>query len=400
MQTINLLINNYLIISFIDGKLSANETTQIEKNFVQEYWFYKDILKEGELKKLIIKNILSLKGFTNEDLQKQFLSNTKSLKKTIPINQKLLHIKTLQKLANIENLSASEEKLVKVFCDVLSNSVRKEYPLISLSVDCYKNYIEALIKYCQIDKIAEYERLFLIQEIEMYIKSNNLQEKAEFIYEELLDRVLSQKNIQVGSLFTQDARALFISFNDDQDSYFKKVIMELRDVDAKVTPQERSFDSLFIIAHNSAQRKENKIEEMLNALANDIPSFKITPLKRKKFIQTVEKVVNSSDKLVKLHRAFINMENILCLYFNLQTLDEDEILTLFKKEKLDFQRQLFLNKLLYVKNLDNKHIVDDELYEKFIEHIGSVCFNYYFKIAVKTIEEKKEEFPVFDLRAD
>ena len=92
------------------------------------------------------------------------------------------------------------------------------------------------------------------------------------------------------------------------------------------------------------------------------------------------------------------MENILCLAFNLEVINDDKLLKLFKAKKLDFQRQLFLNKLLYVKNIDNKHIIDDDLYEKFIKHIASVCFNYYYDIPLTTIEDKAEKYPVFDFR--
>ncbi len=400
MQTINLLINNYLIIAFIDGKLSANEISQIQNNFTQEYWFYRDIFKDGELKKFIIKNILSLKGFSKDKLQKQFLANTKSLKNNIPINQKLLHIKALQRVANIKGMSAGEEKLVKQFSDVFSNSVAKEYPMLSLSFENFKKYIVTLIKYCQIDKIDEYERLFLIQEIEMYLKSHARQEEdEEELYRELIDIARSKKNAKVGAIFTKEARELFVLFNPTQDAYFKKVVVALRDVDTKISTQEKSFDNLFVIAHNSAQRKENKIEVILNEIADSIASFKITAQKRQLFTEKLNQASPSDDKLKKLHKAFVNMENILCLRFTLEKLGEDELLNLFKENKLDFQRQLFINKLLYIKNIENKHIIDDELYEKFIEHIASVSFNYYYDIALKTIEDEKKLFPLFDFRS-
>jgi len=398
MQIINLLINNYIILSLIDSRLSSNETTKIYKSFTQDYWFYKDIVSQKEVKALIVENIINLKKSSQLDLKKKFLSNTNILNSKIPINQKFLHIKTLDELADIDGLHVNEKSLVKEFSNLFEKSIVNEYPMSDISFDNFKKYIVTLIKYTHVDEIAEYEKMFLLQEIEMYIRLNNILENEELIYADLLNVAVGNDDNKTEVPFSQKARDLFILFNPNQDKYFKKVIIELRNADNKQSLQERTLDSLFVVSEKNANKKEIKIESMLNDIINTIPSFKITPLQHKVFVSKVDEVSESDNKINKLHISFINMENILCLAFNLEVINDDKLLKLFKAKKLDFQRQLFLNKLLYVKNIDNKHIIDDDLYEKFIKHIASVCFNYYYDIPLTTIEDKAEKYPVFDFR--
>ncbi len=395
MIAVQLLVKNLIIISLVDQKVTKEEITAIYDICTKTHWFLQDAITIKELKIIMKEYILLYQQFDADKLIAQFHLNTSLLKDLIPTNQKFEHIKLLQSLANSTALTQTEQRLIEYFENQFLEYISDEAVLASLAFEDYKNYITVLIQYSSVDQISINERYVVISEIDLYLILNNMDCKSIELYQELLREVQLNENSHPGSRFIQNSKNLLLLFDSRQDKYFLKTIEQIKRADNKISTQEKSFDTLLIVAKKRANREETKVDEALNVIAFNVNSpYKITIVEQIAF----GKLFANMDISNNLFKAFVNMKNILRIHFELETLDEESLYRLFKNDKLSYQQLLFMKKLFFIAKLKNQHVISRAEYVTIIDKIASVSFHYYREIPVGKRETYAKKFPIFELK--
>jgi hypothetical protein len=393
MRTVKLVVKNLIIISLVDKKITTEEISAIYEIVTKTYWFLQDIVTKEELKALMREYILMYQEHSLEQLKSQFDLNTKLLKNIIPTNQKLEHIKILKNLECATNLGG-EQSFIQSFEDKFTQYIVDEAVLLTLSFKDYQKYIIVLMQYSFIDQISVNERAILLSELELYIKFNEEEFDSVELYEALLKEVEAHHHSHVGSRFMQNAKNLLLSFDNKQDKYFLKTLEQIKKADNKISTQEKSFDSLILTSKHEAAKEEVRAEETLRNIVFNVNSpYSIAKNEEESYLA----ILTGFDIPTNLVKALENMKNILHIHFEIATVDDESLYSLFKHDKLSYQQLLFIKKLLYSYKLKNKHDITNEEYKLIISKVASISYHYYKEITPQKRKQFESNYPVFEI---
>jgi len=374
--------------------MTTYKVTTIYETFTKTYCFFKDIVNKQTLLSFMKETLLTYQEYSQEKLKNKFSKNMQSLIEIIPTNQKLLHIAKLEEMLSDKTFSSVEQELIEDFKISLLSAIKKEAILATLPFEEYKQYILALIQYAFVDNLVESEKQSIIQEIEIYKIINASDIDSKLLFEEFLSLVSKHKNSHPGERFLKNTQTLLTSFENKQERYFLNMLEYIRNVDLKISTQEKSFDSLLIISNKKSDQYKLDLEARLSEIAYKTDStYKMSLREYEIFLTFLQ-----NDSISNINNALDNMENTLCLKFNIDSLNSIVLHKLYKDKKVSYEHLIFFKQLLYVRDLKHKNLILRDVLETIIKQIASVCTHYYPQITRLTKEKNKDHYPLFELK--